>query len=660
VIDLSKLKAPGWQRVVSELLAPAPSEQAYLMRLLAVMAQVSGARQGALILVPGDGEAGETEPRVLSVWPSAPGGEGLAMETEGPAKSAARNAAEAGEVRLFGLDKGDEFYGGSPEGYAIGVPLSESPVGKTVAALLIEQRSKAALQSTLAMVELLAGYVHQNALRQQLVLTKQASASLDLATRLIAGVNDSPSFKGAAMRVCNDLVRQLGVDRVALGWVRGAGESGSVRVSAISDTEHVDRRLAMVQTLEAAMDECFDQEQPVLFPAPPERQTKEGGDGAGAEEPDMLLSQAITHAHRELAGGDQSLRIASLPLRVEDETLGVVLIESSAGGAIDVSTVELLQATFDLLAPVLRIRQSDDRNLAVRAWASIRKGAAWLVGAKHTVWKLAALAVLALLVTVTFVHVEYRVDARAEIRPRTRQVVSAPQDGQIVALGEGVKPGARVEKGQLLVQFDTTDLELSAAEARAMIRQAETRRQAAAQQGELAEAEQAKQERERERARLDRILEQIERARITAPISGTIVSGDLTERVGSAVRLGDPLFEIADLTDMIAVARVSDRDIRLITEAAERARAEGDALGGEVATKAYPAKPFELSLERIVPLAQPDEGDNTFEVRAGLQGYEPWLRPGMEGIAKLETGERSLLDIGTRRIRDQLRLWLWW
>jgi hypothetical protein len=32
----------------------------------------------------------------------------------------------------------------------------------------------------------------------------------------------------------------------------------------------------------------------------------------------------------------------------------------------------------------------------------------------------------------------------------------------------------------------------------------------------------------------------------------------------------------------------------------------------------------------------------------------------MEGLAKFDTGNRSLLWIGTRRIRDQLRLWLWW
>ena len=104
------------------------------------------------------------------------------------------------------------------------------------------------------------------------------------------------------------------------------------------------------------------------------------------------------------------------------------------------------------------------------------------------------------------------------------------------------------------------------------------------------------------------------------------------------------------MDDMVVIARVPDSDIRLIQDASE----------GDIATKAFPAQRFEVTPERIVPLAQPDEGTNTFEVRAALTGSAPWMRPGMEGLVKFDTGERTLIDIGTRRIRDTIRLWLWW
>jgi len=61
-----------------------------------------------------------------------------------------------------------------------------------------------------------------------------------------------------------------------------------------------------------------------------------------------------------------------------------------------------------------------------------------------------------------------------------------------------------------------------------------------------------------------------------------------------------------------------------------------------------------------VPLAQPKDGKNAFEVRARFTGPAGGLKPGMEGFAHFDTGKHSLMWIGTRRIRDQLRLWLWW
>ena len=45
---------------------------------------------------------------------------------------------------------------------------------------------------------------------------------------------------------------------------------------------------------------------------------------------------------------------------------------------------------------------------------------------------------------------------------------------------------------------------------------------------------------------------------------------------------------------------------------------------------------------------------------ATLDESAPWMRPGMEGLAKLEVGDRRLIWIATRRISDTLRLWLWW
>ena len=81
---------------------------------------------------------------------------------------------------------------------------------------------------------------------------------------------------------------------------------------------------------------------------------------------------------------------------------------------------------------------------------------------------------------------------------------------------------------------------------------------------------------------------------------------------------------------------------------------------GSIATKARPNQRFPLEVERVVPMAHAEEGKNTFQVYARLRGSAGWMRPGMEGLAKLDVGDRTLLWIGSPRIVDTLRMWLWW
>lgn len=654
MIDLSKLKAPGWQRVVAELSSPAPDDATFLAKLTGALGQVSGARQSVLHAIAPGGGAGESTVRVMQVWPVQPSTGGPQVDEPSDAQAAARSAAESGQVRVFGLrgsgsgDRADAFYdGGQPRGYVVGVPLTQGGAdgAQAVVTLLLEPRSQQALQTTLALVEVLAGYVHGHAARQQLRRARSATAALDLAGRLIASINSAKGFKGAVLQLVNDLARFTKADRASVGWVRGVGASGATRLAAISDTEHLDRRMAMAQKLEAAMDECLDQRQPLAYPPPP--QEGEGGD--------VVLAQGITRAHRELAAHDANLRVASIPLRVDDSIVGVVTVEAGGGGTIDVGQIELLQATMDLVAPVLSLRRSDDRPLPVRAWASTLKAASWAVGPKHTAWKLAALAVLVGAVTVTFVRVPYRIDAPLEILPREERKVAAPFRGIIRSLPEGIVPGAEIQAGQVLLELDANEFQLQAIAARGEVNQALAERDAALRENKLGEAQQAEARASKSRANLELLEYFIRESSIKAPISGTIVAGDLRDRVGSAVQLGDPLFQIAKLDDMVVSARVKDADIGLIQVGGK----------GEVATKAYPALAWPVTIERIIPLAQAEEGNNAFEVRAALsvpagELVKRGIRPGSEGLAKFETGDRTLLDIGTRRIRDTLRLWLWW
>ncbi|MEL7473059.1 MAG: efflux RND transporter periplasmic adaptor subunit [Planctomycetota bacterium] len=669
MIDLSKLTSPAWQRVVGELTSPASSDQAFLAKLTSVLAQVSSAKQGVLYAQPASAATDEAahDPKAVFVWPPAAAGQqalsSIAHETD--ALQAARRAAGQPHALAFQVETEGPYYeANGAQMLAVPVRLERGAPGngaasvapRYVVTLLLEPRSEQALQATIALVEVLAGYAHAHTANQALKEVQNVTGALGLAAQLISTLNTAENFKGACFQLVNDVQRVIQVDRVALGWCKGIGPKGEgerIKTVAISDTEMLDRRMHMVQKIEAAMDECLDQEQPVLYPAPPEKPEA----GAESSEADVLLSQAITHAHRELGSSDATLKIASLPLRVDEKIVGVLTMETSGKGenaeALSIDNLETVQAALDLIAPVMRIRRSDDRALPLRAVDSSVEAASWAVGPKHTVWKLAGIALLVVAVFVTFFQIPYKIEAPCEVQPRERRAVSVPFSGVIAAVPEGVEPGARVEAGQLLAQLETTDLRLQRLDAESEIVRAEKRADEARAQGNLSEAQQAEAQADQARARLALIDHRVEQASLMAPLDGVIISGNAKDYIGASVELGQLLFEVASMDDLVAVAKADDRDIKLIQEA------QAAGLKGSMATKAYPARRFEGSLERIVPLAQPDEGKNTFEVRVGLDESAAWMRPGMEGLVKFDTGYRSLLDIGTRRIRDQLRLWLW-
>jgi biotin carboxyl carrier protein len=555
---------------------------------------------------------------------------------------------------VYGLDGDTQMYDpGAARGHVIAAPIASGPGEGAplagVVTLLLDGRSRAAMQTTLALVEVLAGYAHHHAAQRALRRVQASSASLDLAARLIAAVNQTADFKGATIQLVNDLARQLGLDRAALGWTYGAGSvhpegegPTGIRCVALSDTEMLDRRMAMVQRLEAAMEECLDQQQAVLLPAP-------------SPEADPVLAQAVTHAHRELTSRDAGLKVASVPLRVGDargeRVVGVVLLEAGAGARLDAGLVELVQATMDLVAPVLSVKHSDARPLPRRLRdAGVRAGA-WLVGPKHTAWKLVGLTAMLGLLFVTFYPATYRVGATMELLPRERRTISMPFDGTLGALSPGAEAGAKVTKGQVLAEVDTRELTLALLEARSQVVQYEKQADEALKKGEMAEVVQVRARAEQARARTDLLRSQLERSRLTAPIDGTIIAGDLKGKVGSAVRVGERLFEVAGTDDLEVVAMVDDRDIAYIREGQT----------GEVSPKAAPDLAVAFVVERIVPASQAKEGQNVFEVRGRLTEPLPaGLLPGVQGQARFNTQRRSLAWIASRRIVDQARVWLWW
>ena len=151
------------------------------------------------------------------------------------------------------------------------------------------------------------------------------------------------------------------------------------------------------------------------------------------------------------------------------------------------------------------------------------------------------------------------------------------------------------------------------------------------------------------RAQVALLDAQIGRTTITAPFEGVIVTGDLSQALGSPVERGQVLFELAPLDAYRVVLEV---DERYIADVAERQH-------GKLVLSGFANDSLPFAVKRLTPVSTTAEGRNFFRVEAELDRVPERLRPGMEGVGKIEVDKRRLVWIWTHEIIDWLRLKIW-
>ena len=151
------------------------------------------------------------------------------------------------------------------------------------------------------------------------------------------------------------------------------------------------------------------------------------------------------------------------------------------------------------------------------------------------------------------------------------------------------------------------------------------------------------------RAQLELVQRKLERIQITAPFDGVIVRGDLSQQIGSPVEQGKVLFELAPLDAWRVILKVDERDISHVQVGQH----------GELMLVGLSGSSEPFTVTRITSVAIAEEGRNTFRAEAELTRHGIALRPGMEGVAKVNAGSAAALWVWTRRLTEWLRLLLW-
>jgi len=427
------------------------------------------------------------------------------------------------------------------------------------------------------------------------------------------------------MTFCNELASRYRCDRVSLGWIKGA----YVRVQAISHMERFEKKMDVVQSLETAMEEAFDQDEEILWPRP------EG-------------NNAVVRDHENFSREQGSRYIASLTIRLEDKPVGVVTCERS-GEPFSEEEVWGLRILCDQSARRLGDLKRYDRWFGARMAASARESLAKLFGVEHTLAKLMGVVICAALAFLVFGQLNYRVEASFILKTDDLAYLPAPFDGYIQKVH--VKIGDHVKKTDPILSLDTRELFLE--ESTAVANQNRYLREAdkARAQNALADMKVALALEDQAIARLKLVHYHLDHADLKAPFAGIVVEGDLKELLGAPVKKGDVLFKVAMIEKMFAELKVDERDVHEVAAGAT----------GEIAFVSRPDLTFPIRVERIDPVAVTEEGENIYLVRILFQeAASPWWRPGMSGVAKINVGKRNILWIFTHRTIDFLRIFFWW
>jgi len=201
----------------------------------------------------------------------------------------------------------------------------------------------------------------------------------------------------------------------------------------------------------------------------------------------------------------------------------------------------------------------------------------------------------------------------------------------------------------VLATLDTVELRLQLAAAKAERAGYLKQSAAAMRDGETAQAQIAQANADKTQAQIDLYLYMIEQAQIVSPLTGTLVEGDLKRQIGAPVKTGDILFEVTPLDSLRAVLHVKEDQIVDVQVNQE----------GRLATASYPGQRVRFEVEQISPIAEVVNQENIFKVRVRLLDTPPWMRPGMEGVGKIDLGKRSYAWIWTRKIGNWVRMKLW-
>lgn len=502
---------------------------------------------------------------------------------------------------------------------------------RMVGAVVLEAvtRSEAEVHSLLRQLHWGVAWLHDLFNRRELAGNRGKSERIGSVMEVLATALRRTTLQQTLFDIANHVNRQLQCERVAVGLVT----DGVLRVAALSNAAWFEKNSTIMKLYKSAMEDVVDRMEPISYTVP-------------AETDNVSVAQQDT-AHARLTQESGAQYIFSVPLQLGAECLGVLTLERAGGSGFDAAEVAWVDALASLLPAVIDQKRKAERGYISHMREDMHKLMSRLFGPRHLIWKFTAATLLISVLAVSLIQIDYRVTAKTVIEGELQLAAVAPFDSFVVA--SYVRAGDTVRKGQVLCLLDDRDLKLEQHKWYSEREQHARKLREAMANHEMSDVQILSAQVQQADAQYALMTDRISRVQVTAPFDGVIISGDLSQLIGSPVELGKQLFEIAPLESYRVVLQVDETEMRHVAVGQQ----------GQLMISGIVGDPIPLNVSKITPMATARDGHNFFRVEANLERVPAHLRPGMEGVGKISVGDRRLWWVLTHSTADWMRLTLW-
>ena len=252
---------------------------------------------------------------------------------------------------------------------------------------------------------------------------------------------------------------------------------------------------------------------------------------------------------------------------------------------------------------------------------------------------LAAAVVLFLI----FVPIPLRIAGDAVVAPTRTALVQPEFDGVVKRVL--VREGDRVHRGSILAEMDDWEFRRDYAEAEAKYNMATSEMNKALANNDGGTAGQQRASVNYWNAEMARLKERIDRAKLRSPIEGTVTTPFVENFTGRKLDAGEKFAEVADTSAATVDVGVDEQDVVLLESG----------MHAGVKLESYPTRTFRGAVTVVSPKSEASGDQRLFYARVDVPNPDGFVRAGMQGRGKINSGWHSAGYVIFRRPA----MWAW-